>query len=215
MRHDHVILRISLPVQLALLATVLSAQAGLPDWPILARKFEVVAQMFSVVERDGYVFDLRSQQLVTVRTIFRLAAIPIVRPSGVTLTNEQSFATPQPTAGIVTSLIDSRSGALLPSEALIVYATLRGADTLYFRGEVPATRDVKLDGNLNLKDGTITIKRDEMLLKKASEGLSFDQRCYEVAFNGRVTKCAIFDLACRLNAAIYADDQCRSAASLK
>jgi hypothetical protein len=172
--------------------------------------------MFRFVEGDGYSFDAQSAESKTIAKLFLLTAIPVRPPSKLSsLDARLYYATPQPTAGLVTSVIDSELPDVVPTEAVIVYARFVSDTSMEFKGQFTDSRKQVVYGFFDPSDMSITMKQNDVLLGRATRQLQREEKCFEQLNKGETAKCSgplPKRLGCAVAAWIYADDQCRRVA---
>ena len=200
---------------LALVATITLGAAAYgqnwlqQDWRALARRYSVLGDMFLSLESDGYFPDAQAAASKTINNLFLLTVIPVPPPANVNA-DARYFATPQPTAGLVTSVIDSRAAEVIPTEAVIIYGRISSPDEMEFKGRLADSKKEVLYGFLNLKDMSIRMKMNSMMLAKASAQLQEKEHCFGQLYKGEVEKCSgPLGLGCAVASWIYAYDQCR------
>jgi hypothetical protein len=204
--------RVLIVATIALGSRIFAQDVFHQDWRALAKRYSVLGDMFLSLEADGYFFDVKSAESKTINNLFLLTAIPVPPPSNIKA-DDRYFATPQPTAGLVTSVIDSRKAEVIPTEAVIVYAKLFSPDSIEFKGRLANSRLEVLYGFFNTKDMLITMKRNSMMLAKAAEQLQEKDKCFDQLYKGEAQKCTgPIRLGCAIASYIYSYDQCRTSA---
>jgi len=199
-------------VAMALLSVVLLAQTSLTqDWRALAKRYSILAGMFALAEGDGYSFDFSAAESKTVGNLFLLTTIPVRPPVTVAKLDPRFyFATPQPVAALITSVLNPPVPDVVPTEAVLVYARNVGPDSMEFKGEFADSRKEVLYGFFNTKDMTIQMKRNSLMLQKATEQLQEKDGCFNQLYKGEVEKCSeTIRVGCALTCWIYAHDRCR------
>jgi hypothetical protein len=151
-----------------------------------------------------------------VGNLFLLANLPIRPPADATkLDPKFYFATPQPVSALITSVLNPPAADVVPVEAAIVYARNVAPDSMEFKGEFADSRKEVLYGFFNTKDMTIQMKRNSLMLQKATEQLLDKEGCFDALYKGEVQKCdGPIRIGCAVTCWIYAHDKCRRMSKL-